>query len=369
MLNYLLTLCLLSLIALVILFGKPKFGRKQIAAVLVSVLALAILFAANFQLNNMDVSINDFETRQKNQSVIKAYLDDQNNIEGIKELSPLEFFTGIKRYLQQEPLDSETWILLGNLLQGIENNRFSLQAYKKAYEVSAGDIDYALAYVNARLSLLSNLGALDNENVEVLESILRKHPGHQKTLMLLGATGYQGEDFELAQRAWGDLLATLQTRGDSVPKDVIEALEKSIDKAASKARGDSEPEAELEAVNIKLAIQFGRGAQQALLSADKSKARLFIFIRAPGQRGMPLAAKNLALPQDLTSTLELSIGQNDVLMGANLAGMAELELSGRLSISGDAIPAAGDWRAQALVIPQGHFDSIYKLHLDQVIDP
>src|SRR5690606_21209049 len=108
--------------------------------------------------------------------------------------------------------DSQAWMILGNALQGVDNNRHSLMAYQRAYRVNRNDQTVALAYVNARLSLLAEQQTLDIESIDILNNVLATDAQHENALMLLGVVAYQGKDFVLAIDAWQRLLVALQAR-------------------------------------------------------------------------------------------------------------------------------------------------------------
>jgi cytochrome c-type biogenesis protein CcmH len=78
---------------------------------------------------------------------------------------------------------------------------------------------------------------------------------------------------------------------------------------------------------------------------------LFVFVHPAGQRGMPLAVRRIDSPE---LPLSISLTDADALRpGSSLADHPQLDISARLSLSGIANAASGDYQANLATVDSG----------------
>jgi cytochrome c-type biogenesis protein CcmH len=99
-----------------------------------------------------------------------------------------------------------------------------------------------------------------------------------------------------------------------------------------------------------------------LATAIPGNAVLFVFIHPAGTKGMPLAVKRLAAQG---FPISLTFSDADLLRPeTSLAGFDQLDISARISMSGIANSASGDYQANLVTIDTNAVNAI-ALHLDQ----
>jgi tetratricopeptide (TPR) repeat protein len=393
MIDYLLISFVLSCLALFIIFWprtllpqKLSF-RKGLAFVLV-LFVLIVVLSSNYFFTHTQQAIADYQQEKTYSLIVEKYLQDTKlGVENPDSIDVMVFLRSLQRYLQLNSTDSEAWFVLGNALQGVNDNQLSLMAYQRAYRVNRNDESIAIAYVNARLSLVRG-GQLDTESIDVLQSILKRSPYHENALMLLGVTGFEGKDFDLAINAWEKLLVAFQKRsqrveGKDTPENVVNALKASIDKAkANKALAKEQGSNELSAsanfaVSLKLSLterfaailktKFNNRVDQSEQTASTDPV-LFIYARKPNQKGMPLAAIKLPLMQEQSFPVSFTLSNKNSLAGIDLSNLKSLAISARISFSGQAISKAGDWQSDILIIEKENYAKPVILEISKIVD-
>jgi cytochrome c-type biogenesis protein CcmH len=185
--------------------------------------------------------------------------------------------------------------------------------------------------------------------IELLQTAVDSDGTLQKALWLRGMAATQRGENEVAVANWERLLAQLDPASD-----IAGTVRSQI--AAAQGREVVEPQIISIPINVSLAPNLD--------TQFPDSAVLFVFARAPGGAGMPLAVKRLPRP---TFPVLLSLTEQDLLQpGTSLSG--ELQISARLSMSGAVTPGAGDVRADG-----EYFDELpeapIELELDAVITP
>lgn len=372
MMDYILIVVVLCCLSLVIIFWPLKLSASKSLAMILVIAALTLLFGINFFRNSTQSALSEYQENKVYQSIVEDYLSGKESaVKNSDDIDPMAFLRSLQRYLQSHSRNSEAWMVLGNALQGVDNNRHSLMAYQRAYRVKPNDEAMAIAYVNARLSLIGEQETVDSESIDVLNKLLQTHSAHENALMLLGVAAYQGKDFTLAVSAWQRLLQALQERAISesqiVPEKVLIALQSSIDKAKEAAKKQTELSSDQHsAFQMQLAITFDQKALAALKNqlstVEASNPILFVYVRKPNQKGMPLAAIRYPLT-DVTVSVNLLLTNQDSLAGIDLSKLESLELSARLSLSGQALAQKGDWQSDPIVINSESFAKAQKLSI------
>lgn len=400
MLEYLLGLLALLILALLFIFGSKVFHREFYTGLssLSLILAMALIigsYCVGYFFTGGKQALTEYQQTHTNRELIKNYLnasennsDDAGVFESLKQLDVYDLFNGVKRYLQLNPLDSKAWVILGNLLQGTPNPQHSIQSYRKAHLVNPNDAEMALNYVDARLSLSSKDDRqLDTESVFILQEVLGKSPNHEQALMLLGMVAFKGESFDLVIDAWQHLLTILKAKDNPpAPEGVLSSLLKSIDKArylqqmqavetntqtkniVFSVNNSSDTDALTSDFQLSVIVLFSDTViQETDQLSQRDTLRLFVYAKLPNQPGMPLAAIKLQLPDDLSEPMNVVLTQQHSLMGKKLSSYAELELSARLSISGQVTASSGDWQTDNLLISTKESDAQHRLFVDKAI--
>ena len=134
------------------------------------------------------------------------------------------------------------------------------------------------------------------------------------------------------------------------------------DRNGTKQTGQPVPEAVPEVVAAEFGIPVNISIAEDLATTIPPTASLFVFIHPAGTAGMPLAVKRLA-PQGFP--LSLNFNDADLLRpGMSLEDFEQLDISARISMSGVANAASGDYQATLATLNTKSISAI-ALHLDQ----
>ena len=289
--------------------------------------------------------------------------------------------TSLQQRMEQNPDDSEGWLILGRSLKTMQRYAEAQTALANANRLVPGNPMIMIELAEAGL-FASGEPQISPEGRQLIESALAIDPDQQKGLWLMGMASAQDGDEAQAIVYWQRLLSQLdpesggarsvtqqiemaQTR---LGQDVAPAVQ--AEPAASKpvttapavtAPAATEPATQAPAVagfNIPVTITI----PDDLAAAIPASAALFVFIHPAGTVGMPLAVKRLA-PQGFPLSLHFS--DADLLRpGMSLENFEKLDISARISMSGIANANPGDYQATLVTLDTNAVAAI-ALNLDQ----
>ncbi len=379
MTEYFVYLLLISFISLLFVFGKDVINVSRLPLIFGFCLVLSLVLAASYLARGQSSINTVFDTEKTVKALVQTYLaHDEPQEELLKKLEKIEpkyFIMGLQRYLQKNPSDSSVWITLGNALQSADNKQLSLMAYQRAYRVNPENTELAFAYINAKLSFDSalQLNEPDEEIIRILRHILSTQEHHENALMLLGVAAYQGKDFPLAVDAWSKLRDVFNMReGDSkVPETVMNALDKSIAQAKESALRKQTQEEQLSLQSFRIQVEIGLSETLKIdikkRLAESETAVLFLYLKPQTEgRAMPLAAVRYPL-KGAEFPLSIDISDSNSLSGVNPFSFEQLELSVRISFTGQALPNAGDLESTPSVIKTNPMQESASLLIDKVL--
>jgi len=221
------------------------------------------------------------------------------------------------------PGDGQSWFLLGVARLQLGSFGPAADAFASAAERTGSDPNLELYWLQARY--LAAGGSLDERSRAIAARLLEARPNHPLVLEMFAIDAYRGGDYrqavEYLNRALGNDLARAQTEallaGLAQARSRMEPLEPSVDVAVS-APADAPRE-----------------------------ATLFVIARPPGG-GMPYAvvrrpARLLPLEVRLDDTVSMTDARP-------LSAAEAFEVVVRLSRSGTAAPAPGDWEWRSEVL-------------------
>lgn len=276
--------------------------------------------------------------------------------------------------LEQEPGDTEGWVLLARAYQATERPQQALEAYRRAHETAPGHPGLAIEYVQA-MALADPQRRIGDQGRRLLEHVLDIDPVQQRALWLLGIADLQEGRPDAAIARWNALLPLLEPGSDvaqSVSTQIREAEAMRDGTAplpgAAPVHGIAAPSTadapgdEPTAAPARLLVRVRLAPELAARAAGD--ATLFVFARAAEGPPMPLAIERLhagALPAEII--LDDSKG---MVPGLALGQFPQVIVGARISASGDATPHSGDLQAfSAPVDPRGA--GPVELVIDQVV--
>jgi len=250
-----------------------------------------------------------------------------------------EMIGALAARLEQEPGDTAGWKLLGRSYMQLGNPPMAITAFEKAVELESGRDGQTLADLGEAV-LMTDAAALNGRAGQLFENALALVPSNPKALFYSGLAAAQRGDNELGASRWEALLAT------SPPPDVAETLRRRI--AEMRGAGTEVP------VNPAPAVPADDGALSisvalgdAAMAADLPDATVFVIASVPEQPGPPLAAVRRRLA-DLP--VAVTIRDSDAMIAGRVpSAFARLEITARVSLSGQPMAQSGDWYGKAII--------------------
>lgn len=264
--------------------------------------------------------------------------------------------SALKRQLARTPDDAEGWVSLGNSYVAAERFAEARDAYQQAMKTGASSDEVRLAYAEA--SILDDRNALAGEAGRIVEDVLSRHPDSPKVLWYGGMAALARGDAAAARARWGKLLEL------SPPPAVRHVIEEQLAAAgASPPQGVGRQEAPAAAGATKIAVHVT--VEPGLASRIRPGATLFLFARAPGGAGPPLAVVRRERP---TLPIDLEISDADSMVpGRTMAGLPEVQLTARMANDGQALATAGDVFGEALWKGEASPAGPVHIRLDHVV--
>ena len=248
----------------------------------------------------------------------------------------------LEAQLQREPKSPEGWRLLGRAYASAQQPAKSADAYARAAAVAPEQPDVLVEAAESRALAAANR-RFDARGVAWLQRALDLQPQHQRARWFLGIAQRQAGDAAAAARTWEPLLSKVQG-STAVP------LREQIDLARKDAGLPPLPVADTtpapgHAVTVRVELDPAIASRVRL----DGNATVFVVARAVGGPPMPVAAeRHAASGLPFTTMLD---DRDSPMPTQRLSALREVEISARLSRSGDATPAEGDLQSDVVRVP------------------
>jgi len=267
----------------------------------------------------------------------------------------------LQQRMAENPDDPEGWLILGRSLKTMKRYAEAQNALANANRLVP---DNAMIMVELAEATLFSSGQPEITPAirQMLESAIEIDPQQQKGLWLLGLAVSQNGEEALAISLWQRLLGQLEPASgaaEAVTQQIDEAQER-IAQNPPKTTTPAPAPAPVAAAGVSIPVSIT--APQEVLAALPGNATLFVFIHPTGGAGMPLAVKRIAARG---FPMQLNFSDADLLRpGTSLNSFEQLDISARISMSGIANAASGDYQANRITFNSNNASEI-ALHLDQ----
>lgn len=241
--------------------------------------------------------------------------------------SPAAMVSRLARRLEREPEDVDGWLMLGRSQIALGQYPLAIRAFQRADRLEGGrNADAVLGMAEAMMSQTDNV--LDERSGRLFERALELAPDSGRALFFSAIAAQNRGDTATAVQRFERLLAS------DPPPEVRSIIEAQIT-AWGGAVAARAPTEEATAAAIRVAVSIA----PALSAQVKPGSTLFVFVRAAGRPGPPLAAKRLpaVLPASVTLT-----AADSMMPGVAFAVGDEVEVSAKISADGSATPKAGE---------------------------
>lgn len=255
----------------------------------------------------------------------------------------------LKQRLADNPDDAEGWAMLAKTSAALGRYEEAAQAYAETAKRFPPDAQLLADYADTLA--MARGRSLIGEPEKLIDQALRVDPRNVKALALGGTIAFQKQEFAKAATLWKRILEVVPP--DS---DIARRITSSVADAEAQAGGKSVAAAPVAkpaaagGVTLAGALELSDGARQAVSATDT----VFIFARAASGPKMPLAIVRLQV-KDLPTSFKLDESMA-MAPGMSIGKFPELVVGARVSKSGSATPAAGDWESALLPAKPGASD-------------
>ena len=280
------------------------------------------------------------------------------------ELSMDQLIARLKQNLEENPDNPEGWMMLGRTLKSMQQYPEALSAIEKADKLLPGSPVIMVELAEAQLFASGN-PIMDGDIYQLLTDAVSMDPQQQKGLWLLGMAESQAGNYKTAIGYWTTLQGMLDPSSGAA-QTVAQQIETAKGQTSGEVTtgevgvADENPENQVATAS---AIPVDLSLNDSLPPAPASSV-LFVFVHPAGQRGMPLAVKRISGP---VFPLSISLSDADTLRpGSSLAEHKQLDISARVSLTGVANAASGDYQANVVTVDSDSTTSIV-LTFDQSV--
>ncbi len=257
---------------------------------------------------------------------------------------------------REQPEQRIHWMRLASAYTRANRFAESAAALQQALDLTSNDAPER-ADILASLAenqLFAATGNIPQQALANLGRALQLDAQNVRALWLSGAVALQQQDYRTAIGHWQTLLPLVDDAEvrDSIQQQLNQALaalhsEAGADmNAVGSAIADSGTNADATDFAIDIDIDFSAELLQTLEAHQGSPPVLFVFARRPDRPGPPLAIQRVDEPQ---APMQLSLSNAQAMVPGNDLGSVgpggNVEIVARLSWSGNASPASGDWQA------------------------
>lgn len=267
-----------------------------------------------------------------------------------------EMVAKLQQRMDENPDDPEGWVILGRSLKTMQRYAEAETALRNANRLLPDNALVMVELAEANL-FASGKPQVSEEMQQLLEAALKIDPQQQKGLWLLGMAAAQDGDHAKAVSIWQQLLGLLDPTSGAA-QTVTQQIEMS--RARGGLSGTHEDVAEQSFTGFELPVNVTLSDE--LSESLPEGAILFVFMHPAGEKGMPLAVKRIPASG---FPLSMSFSNKDLLRpGTSLDEYPALDISARISMTGVANIASGDYQATAVKFDTNVVQEI-ALHIGQ----
>lgn len=309
---------------------------------------------------------DDYTTRlaMQAQGTLKHLGDENQGMPAVADQNAPDLMKAIellKTKVKEDPKHVGKWFLLANSYAATQQYAKAAETFLEIEKIVPKESpDYAAVKGSyAQALYLANDEKITLAVKAAIEETLAIDPKEPNALVLKGVESYEKETYKQAIDFWE------LAKGKANPQLIAQFIDPSI--AAAREKLGLPPAA----VSDKTSTVAGGTAKIEVLVdlAPELKAKvsneqvIFVFARPAGSK-MPLAAERLTV-KDLPATIVLD-DSKAAMPTAKLSSVAKVDITARISLSGQAIPQNGDFFAtQEQVAVRGA--SPVKLVINQIV--
>jgi cytochrome c-type biogenesis protein CcmH len=321
----------------------PLVKAKGNRTALLSLVALAIAFPVGAILLYNTLSTQDWDAPE---TAAAAAAVTQGSVPSVDDM-----VAQLEARLADGSGDFDDYMMLGRSYVTLQRFADAVSAYTEAWNKSNNEsVEAALGLGEAMAYI--NRDSLQGEAGDLVNWALAQQPDNPRALWFGGLVSLARDNDQQAADRWTTLL---QYEMPEQLRSVIQQQLAALPAASDGIGAETQP---TEAVAIDITIDVS----EELKALAASGTLVYVFVREPGKAGPPLAVTRLA--PVLPMSVRLS-DANVMIPGSTLAGKPQLNISARVSMSGDPIAASGDLEG---IASWDQSSGITKVVIDSVVD-
>jgi len=262
--------------------------------------------------------------------------------EEIAANDPATMVSRLARRLEREPEDVQGWLMLGRSHLALGQYPLAQRAYRRADRLEGGRNAEALIGM-AEAMVLQADGTVDERSGRIFEEALKLEPDSEKALFFSAVAAQRRGEFPLAIERFERVL------GLGPPENIRVILQEQIERLRSAPAGAAAEDSSSSGNSLRASSSSTAPEKPRVIVAVSIKpslakeiapgSTLFVFVRAPGRPGPPLAVKRL--PAVFPVSVELT-SADSMVEGLTFAPNDTVEVSAKVSSDGIATPRSGD---------------------------
>jgi cytochrome c-type biogenesis protein CcmH len=250
--------------------------------------------------------------------------------------SPQAMVARLARQLEQNPDNPEGWLMLGRSYTVLEEYPLAVRAFERADRMTKGQNPEALMGEAEALALMDE-SELGGRAGQLIERALVLDPRNGKALFFGAALAERRGNLPLARARLTQLLALNPPDNvRTILEQQVSALDQRMAAGGSTATGAAQQTPAGTAAEAVVRINVSVAPS---LAAQASGAPLFVFVRAPGQGGPPLAVKRL--DSHFPQSVALSAADS-MIPGRSFSSGQSVQVVARVARSGSPVGKSGD---------------------------
>jgi cytochrome c-type biogenesis protein CcmH len=342
-------------------------GTSPLTAIILLILSLAIGIGmyqysggkamAEQQIEMLERLKSDPETITKIAKQMESTKDNAVDSKQILE----ELFLALRSQIDIHPNDASVWRAFAMFSTRVGRNEEAATALNRAMRLEPNNVD-----IQVELAQLYASSKDPKEKMianRILFRVIEQYPEHEGARLILGFNSFNLGFYDVAIKSWKAILAK-RDPGTSSAK----MLERSIDTAQKKlderlsgqlAKHQSEIGSEDSTSDVEQLSQTSGKSNSSSISVSliipefinanlTGNETLFVFAKAVGGPRFPVAVVKLKL-NDLHGEVVLS-DANAMQAQFSLSKYAKVEVSARISLSGNAIATTGDFNSDKVML-------------------
>ncbi|MEG3192608.1 tetratricopeptide repeat protein [Lysobacter sp. D1-1-M9] len=245
-----------------------------------------------------------------------------------------EAIAQLETELERDPRQIEGWRLLGSAYTAAARLDEARDAHARAVALDPEDPNLLVEAAESRANAAPGR-RFDDAATAMLERAVEQQPMHQRARWFLGIARRQAGQHAEAAATWEPLLAVVEP-------GTAASLRPQIDAARSDAGLEPLPPAASESGSAR-SITVSVSLDPALAMRLTQGAVVYVIARQPGGASMPVAVERLSA-NALPSVITLDDADSP-MPTLTLSQLGEVEITARISASGDAAARRGDFEA------------------------